>query len=258
MSWFKTRLKQREKMRKIQEKAEKKAEKKIKHKLFRNKKGFSDNSLGVKTIESCVDFTLLDPRTTDKDVVELMKIAAKNQYYSVVVPPVFVSFAKNYIENHLSGSLLVGSVVGFPLGNISTKGKICEVKNLIKAGADEIEVSLDISMVKMGEFGGLRAEISRIVRAAKRRVVKVVLETAYLTEAEIEKVVKICDKSKVDYVMTSSGYAPLGATLENVEKLVTLASGRMGVKASGGIKTRIDAESFLRIGASRIGTSRII
>ena len=257
MSLLGRNSKERKRLQKIQEKAEKKAEKKLKKKI--KKEGIPDHlDIGVKILESYVDFTLLDPRATDKDIVELINIAAKNRYHAVVVPPVFVSFAKEYIQNKFEGKLDVVSVVGFPLGHTTTKAKIVEAKNLARAGADEIEVSLDISMVKMGNYSTLKSELSKVVRAAKHKTVGVVLETAYLDDAEIEKVVKICIKAKADYVMTSSGYAPIGATLENVERIVLFADNRISVKAAGGVKTRMDAESFVRIGASRVGTSRIL
>lgn len=262
MGWLNGRAREKAKIKLAEEKAEKRAEKKLKRKLFKNKKGFHDMSagglVGVDSFGARVDFTLLDPRTTLKDIEELCNIASKNGYYSVVVPPVFVKYAKDYIQNNLSGSVLVGSVVGFPLGNVSTAGKIQEAKSLIKAGADEIEVSINLSAVKMGDYQTVKYELAKIARICRKCVVKAIFETAYLEDGEIEKLVKICIKSKVDYIMTSSGYAPIGATLETVEKLFSLSGGKIGIKASGGIKTRMDAESYLRLGAVRIGTSRII
>jgi deoxyribose-phosphate aldolase len=100
--------------------------------------------------------------------------------------------------------------------------------------------------------------MSKIVRKCRKCVVKAIIETAYLSESEIEKLVKVLIRAKVDYVMTSSGYAPLGSTVELIEKLSSLSANKIGIKASGGIKTRLDAESFIRLGATRIGTSRIL
>lgn len=244
--------------KKLEEKFEKKERKK---KLFSSPKEFDDRAVRESlsnSFNACIDFTLLDPRTTKKDIDELCSIAYKNQYYSVIVPPMFATYTKSVITERYSGAIKVGSVVGFPLGNISSKAKILEVKQLVKDGVDEVEVMINLSFVKMGDFSTLRAELNRISRICRKKTLKVILENAYLNDAEIEKLVKIIIKSKADYIMTSTGYAPIGATVELVEKLYNLASGKIGIKASGGIKTRLDAESFVRIGASRIGTSRII
>ena len=218
---------------------------------------FIDPSTGVRSFSSFVDLTLLDPRATQKNIEELIQVAKNQKYYCVIVPPVFVGFASSIIKNN-NYPLRVGSVVGFPLGHSTTSSKIRETKKLVKAGADEIEVSLNLHYVKCGDYSSVKFELSRIVKAAKKRVVKVILETCYLTNEEIEKVLRICVRSKVQFVMTSSGYAPIGATVESIEKLSLLSDGKIGVKASGGIKTRLEAESFLRLGATRIGTSRII
>ena len=245
--------------KKIEKKFEKKERKK---KSFFSKKRFEDVNNYKESLENSfgafVDFTLLDPRTTRDDIDELCSIAYKNKYYCVIGPPMFVSYAKKLINDNYSGAIKVGSVVGFPLGNTSSKSKIYEVKQLIKDGADEIDVMVNLSLVKMSEYNMLRAELNRISRIAKKITLKVVIENAYLTDAEIERLVKIIIKSKADYIMTSTGYAPAGATVELVEKLYNLASNKIGIKAAGGIKTRLDAESFIRLGASRIGTSRII
>jgi len=248
--------------RKKQEAKFEKREKKNKMKWFSNRKGFNDVS-GYRenltdTFGACIDFTLLDPRTTKGDIDELLSIAFKKKYYSVVVPPMFVSYAKKISIEKYSGSIKIGSVVGFPLGNIPLKAKIYETKQLINDGADEIEVMINLSLVKMGDFASIRAELNRISKICRKRTLKIIIENAYLTDAEIEKLVKIIIKSKADYIMTSTGYAPIGATIELIEKLYSLASDKIGIKASGGVKTRLEAESFIRLGASRIGTSRIL
>ena len=249
--------------RKASDRKLEKREKKNRKKWFISKKGFDDTLSQSKTNKpnsfgSFVDFTLLDPRATARDIEDLCYIAYKNQYYAVIVPPVFVSLAKRIIESKYSGAIKVGSVVGFPLGNSLSKSKIYDTKMLIKEGADEIDVSISVSAVKMSEYNLIKAELSRIVRIAKKKVVKAIIETSYLTEQEIERLVKIAIKAKCDFVMTSSGYAPLGANIELVEKLSRFADGKIGIKASGGVKTKLEAESFLRLGASRIGTSRIL
>jgi len=231
--------------------------------LFDQSKEFEDvfdAGMGAfNSYSGVVDFTLLDPRTTTRDIEDLCNIAYKNKYYSVVVPPIFVEFARKYVDEKLSGALKVCSVVGFPLGNVTTKGKIAEAKKIIKSGADEIEVVINISAVKENDYRLIKSEMSRIVRLNRKILVKAILETAYLTMEEIEKVVKVLVKTRVDYIMTSTGYAPIGATEEIVEKLSNLTDRtNVQIKAAGGVKSKAQAENFIRLGASRIGTSRII
>ena len=233
-----------------------------KKKVFHNKKGFEDvfidQKTGLKTFGSYVDLTLLDPRATSKNIEELVRLANDNKYYSVVVPPVFVQEAKRLVQSVSYGAIKVSSVVSFPLGNATISAKVKEIRSLVKKGADEIEICLNLHYVKSANWYMVKREIQKVVRACKKRVVKLVIETCYLTVEEMERILKIAMKSRVDYIMTSTGYAPIGATVEVVERLSSLSNGQVGIKASGGIKTKLEAESFLRLGATRIGTSRII
>lgn len=213
----------------------------------------------VKSFSSCIDFTLLDARATERDVENLMNIAYKNKYYSVVVNPIFVGFAKRYIVNRLSSALKLATVIGFPLGNTYTKTKIVEAKKAIKDGADELDVCICMTAVKHNDYSYVTRELSKIVRISRKVVVKAIIETAYLDPAELEKVVKACIKARVDYIQTSTGYAPIGATEEVVEKICSLCEkSKTQVKAAGGIKSKPQADNMLRCGATRIGTSRIL
>ena len=226
------------------------------------KKGFQDVSMDVSAFSatsSGIDFTLLDPRATEKDIESLCNIAFKNKYYAVIVSPVFVRFARNFIDTKLSSSIKVGTVVGFPLGGSTIKSKIAEAKEAIKNGAEELDVCICVNQVKQGDYAYIKYEMSRIVRLSRKVVVKAIIETAYLTPEEIEKVVHALVRARVDYIMTSTGYAPLGADLEVVEKIINLLSrSKVMVKASGGIKTKAQVDNYFRLGVSRIGTSRII
>ena len=209
-----------------------------------------------KNLNQIIDFTLLKPTTTFKELENFLSVAYKNKYYSVCVNPVNVKYAKRYIANKFKDRLKVCSVVGFPLGENATEIKVAESKLAISDGADEIDVVMSISRAKSGEWKYVKDEISRIVRCSKGRVVKVIIETAYLTKAEIEKASQICVRARVDYVKTSTGFANGGATPEIVEIIRGVVKNKCGIKASGGISTTEDAMDMVRMGANRIGTSR--
>lgn len=211
-----------------------------------------------KNINSIVDFTLLRPNATVLDVENLCNIAHKNRYFSVCVNPVNVAFARNYIDLKLKSTLKVCTVVGFPLGESATESKVFEAKRAIADGADEIDMVMSISRAKAGNWDYVKNDISRVVRVSRGRVVKVIIETAYLTRDEIVQATKICMKARASFVKTSTGFGPGGATPEAVELIASNVKGRCGVKAAGGIATRFDAVNMVRKGATRIGTSKII
>ncbi|MEG1582254.1 MAG: deoxyribose-phosphate aldolase [Clostridia bacterium] len=212
----------------------------------------------IKNIESIVDFTLLIPTATYKDIEKLCNIAYKNKYYSVCVNPVNVQFAKKYIDENFDGAVKICSVVGFPLGENTIETKVFEMKQALCDGASEIDVVACISRIKMGDYDYLKKELSRLVRSCKKAVIKVIIETCYLNRDEIAKVSRVCAKCKVDYVKTSTGFGTAGASPEDVELISNSVDNKCGVKASGGIKTKEDAIILVRAGATRIGTSREI
>ncbi len=215
-----------------------------------------DNS--ILNLNSMIDFTLLDARANFSDLEKLCDIAYKNEYYSVCVNPANVSFVSGYIDSALNGNLKVVSVVGFPLGANSIETKVFEAKQAIADGADEIDFVVNIGMVKSSEFDYVKNEIIKIRKATKKRILKVIIETCYLTENEIIKLCGICAKTKVDFVKTSTGFGTGGAT-ENVVSLMKSAlKGKCQIKASGGIRTREQAVRLCELGANRIGTSHIL
>ena len=225
--------------------------------FFRRKKvaGVDANDITEKNLNQVVDFTLLNPVTTTKELENFLSVAYKNRYYSVCVNPINVKYAKKYISNKLKDRLKLCSVVGFPLGENATEIKVAEARLAISDGADEVDVVAPISRIKNGDWRYVKDEISRIVRSAKGRVVKVVVETACLTKGEIEKICQICVRAKVDFIMTSTGFANGGATPEVVEIIKNVVKNKCGIKASGGISGVNDAMNLVRMGANRIGTS---
>ena len=209
-------------------------------------------------LENKIDFTLLDSRATENDLEKLCDIAYKRSYYSVCVNPCNVSYVKGYIDKHFNGEIKVVSVVGFPLGANSTEIKVQEVKEVLDKGADEIDFVVNVGMIKQGKFDYLKNEFKKIRRAAKKKVVKAIIETCYLDKNEIVKISKLCAVTKIDYVKTSTGFGTGGATLEDVKLIFDSVKGCCKIKASGGIRTRDLAIDFVNAGASRIGTSHII
>lgn len=206
----------------------------------------------------CVDFTLINPLATPNDIRKHCNIALKHHYYSVCVSPVNVSIAKNYIRKELMKDIKVCTVIGYPLGENSTSVKILEAKQAFIDGADEIDVVISISRVKSGDLSYVKNELLRIVRISKKKIIKAIIETGYLTRDEINKVVKICIKCKVDFIQTSTGYTLTKSSPEEIAYLDNLTNGKCGIKMAGGITTCKEANDMIRAGAKRIGTSRII
>lgn len=209
-------------------------------------------------INRLIDFTLLDPRANFKDIEKLCDIAYKNQYYAVCVNPCFVSFAKKYIEENFNSEIRVVCVVGFPLGANKIETKCFEAKQAVLDGADEIDFVINIGMLKSGNLDYVKNEISRLKKAAKKVVSKAIIETCYLDENEIIKISKICAKYKIDFIKTSTGFGTGGATANHIDLIRSVVCGKCKVKASGGIKDRVQAAKLVNHGADRIGTSHIL
>ena len=215
-------------------------------------------NVDAETLPEMVDFTLLDARAIKKDLHTLVNVAVKNNYYAVCVNPVNVCEVREYIDKTLNVNLGVVSVVGFPLGANTIKTKVYETKQILKDGADEIDVVVNIGKIKEGDYQYIKRELLSVVKAAKHMVVKVIIETCYLTKEEIKQVSKICEKIKVDYIKTSTGFGTQGATVEDVMLIKDCVKGKVGIKASGGIRTREQAEELVRAGATRLVSSRTI
>lgn len=209
-------------------------------------------------VNSMVDFTLLDPRATFADLEKLCDVAYKNQYFSVCVNSSNVEYVSGYISKNFSNELKVVSVVDFPLGASTIDSKIFEAKQAIQSGADEIDVVVNIGRIKSGDFVYVKNELTRIRKAAKKKIVKVIIETCYLDDNEIVKLCKLCMKCKIDYVKTSTGFGTGGAQPEIISLMKKVLNGRCLIKASGGIRLKEQAIDLINLGADRIGTSYII
>lgn len=207
----------------------------------------------MKNIERYIEQTVLKTQTTDADIEGLVRDAKEFGFVGICVPPFWVKKAKREIGE---SDIQLVSVVGFPLGYNLTETKLFETEQLIKNGADEIDVVWSITAFKAG-MNWPKIELARLSQLChdSDRILKVIIETAYLDNTEIIKACEICADSGVDYVKTSTGFAPEGAKEEHIRLMRKHLPSNVGIKASGGIKSLEQAIALIRAGADRLGTS---
>ena len=198
-----------------------------------------------------IDHTLLKATATYDEILNLCNEAKEYDFASVCVNPANVTFAHQLLEDT---DVKVCTVIGFPLGANTPAVKAFETTDAITNGADEVDMVINVSKVKDGDFDYIYNEIKEIKEKVGNHTLKVIIETCYLTAEEIKKVSTIVKDAKADFVKTSTGFGSAGATVENV-KLIKEAVGDFDIKASGGIKTKEDFEKMIEAGATRIGTS---
>ncbi|MFA6796187.1 MAG: deoxyribose-phosphate aldolase [Bacilli bacterium] len=201
-----------------------------------------------------IDHTLLAPTATKAQIEKLCQEAKENDFASVCVNGDYVELAAHllHVENC---DVKVCTVVGFPLGAMSTTAKVLEARQAIFDGADEIDMVINISWLKDKEYERLDYELRRMRRQCQNRILKVILETCLLTDEEIVKACELCKEAGADFVKTSTGFSTGGATVHAVKLMRETVGPEMGVKASGGVRTRADLEAMVEAGATRIGTS---
>ena len=199
-----------------------------------------------------IDHTLLKPTATPDDIVKLCDEAKKYRFYSVCVNSCYVFLASNEL---LNSDVKVVATIGFPLGSSSTKAKRSEARRAIKDGADELDMVLNIGFLKHNLFKSVREEISAIKEIVGDKILKVIIETCYLTDDEKRIACNIVAKAGADFVKTSTGFGSGGATIADVKLLLKEADGKLKVKASGGIKDTATAMTYIKLGVNRIGTS---
>ena len=208
----------------------------------------------LKEILSKCDHTLLAPSATWQEICAVCGDGIKYNTASVCIPPSFVKQAKDTFGSDLT----VCTVIGFPNGYATTAVKCFEAADAVKNGADEIDMVINIGMVKEEKYNDVLAEINAVKDACAGKLLKVIVETCLLTEAEKIRMCQIVSQSRADYIKTSTGFSSGGATKEDIALFAAHVSGGTLIKAAGGIKTIEDAEAFLSLGASRLGTSRIV
>lgn len=200
-----------------------------------------------------IDHTLLKASATEKDIKNLCKEAKEYEFFSVCVNPGYVKSCKKYLKGT---NVKVCTVIGFPLGANNSKVKLFEAKKAIVDGADEIDVVMNIGKFKDKKYTYVGKELAKIVDLCNKKVlVKVIIETCYLTKEEILKACQLVYECGVDYVKTSTGYGTDGAKVEDVRAMKEVCKDKLKIKASGGIKTLAQVEEFILAGAERIGTS---
>ncbi len=201
-----------------------------------------------------VDHTLLKQQSTWEDIKTICDDAIKYKTASICIPPSFVKKAKEYVKDEIK----ICTVIGFPNGYNTTATKIFETKDAIKNGADEIDMVINIGLLKEKKYEELLNEINKIKESCEGRVLKVIIETCLLTEEEKIKMCEIISKSDADYIKTSTGFSTGGATQEDVVLFKKYIDKNKGIKAAGGISSFEDAEKFIKNGATRLGTSRLV
>ncbi len=204
-------------------------------------------------VATFIEHTNLNPTLTIKDIDRLVEEAKQFGFLGVCVPPFWVKRAKREIGNE---NILLVTVAGFPLGYSMTETKLDEIKRAIDNGADEVDVVWNISSFKTN-LPWTKIEIAKCGKLAHdyQKVLKVIIETAYLSDEEIVTACKLCANAGADFVKTSTGFAPTGAKEEHIELMKAALPSSVGIKASGGIKTYEQVVALIEAGASRIGTS---
>jgi len=203
-------------------------------------------------INKYIDHTNLKPYASKKDIEKLCDEAMRNNFVSVCVNPYYVGLAHELL---IRSCVKVCTVVGFPLGQNTTAVKSFEAKMALDEGADEIDMVINISALKDGNYNYVLNEIKEIRNISKNNIFKVIIETCYLNKEEIVKATEICNEAKVDFIKTSTGYGVEGAKLEGVELIMAHKDENIEIKASGGIKNYEHAKAFIDKGVTRIGTS---
>ena len=201
-----------------------------------------------------MDHTLLKPTATWYDIKEICEDATRFDTASVCVPPCYV---KPIYEDY-GDKLKICTVIGFPLGYCVTEAKVCEAAQAVKDGASEIDMVINICDVKNGDFDKVLNEIKAVKEACDGRILKVIVETCYLTEDEKIKLCGIVTEAGADYIKTSTGFGTAGATHEDVRLFRSHIGPDVKIKAAGGITTLEDMEQYINEGCDRIGTSRAV
>ncbi len=200
-----------------------------------------------------MDHTILKPETTKEGVMKIINEAKEHHFYSVCVNPTWVALAAEELK---TSPTAVCTVIGFPLGANTTATKAFEATDAIENGADEIDMVINIGALKSGDDAFVQQDIEAVVAAAKdRALVKVIIETALLTNDEIVRACELAKAAGADFVKTSTGFSTGGATVDDVRLMRTTVGPEMGVKASGGIHDEAQARALIEAGASRLGTS---
>ena len=203
-------------------------------------------------LENYIDHTLLKPSATTENIIQLCEEAKKYNFFAVCINGSFVKLAKRELIN---SNVKIVAVVGFPLGTTAISIKVLETKTCINDGADEIDMVINVGMLKSKDFKYLENEIQAVKNEVGDRIFKVIIETCYLTNEEKKVVCEIAMNAGADFVKTSTGFGTNGATIADVKLIKEVLKGQLSIKASGGIRDKETALNYISMGVSRIGTS---
>lgn len=210
--------------------------------------------MDLRKLCSMVDHTLLKQTATWDQIKALCDEAMEFGTASVCIPPCYVKQAHDYVQ----GKLTICTVVDFPNGNMTTNAKEFETLEALANGAEEIDMVINIGMLRAGNTDYVANEIRRLKEACGRRILKVIIETCLLTEEEKKTMCRIVTDCGADFIKTSTGFSTGGATPEDIKLFAENVGPNVRIKAAGGIATLEDAENFVKLGATRLGTSRVL
>ena len=208
----------------------------------------------IREILSYCDHTLLAQTATWEQIKQICDDGMEYKTASVCIPACFVKKAKEYVGEKLA----ICTVIGFPNGYSTAEAKCFEAADAVKNGSDEIDMVINIGMVKEGNYDGVLAEIKAVKEACAGKLLKVIIETCLLTDEEKIEMCRVVSLSGAEYIKTSTGFSTAGATFHDVELFAKYVQPHVKIKAAGGIASLEDAEKFIALGASRLGTSRIV
>lgn len=210
--------------------------------------------MDIEKIVSRVDHTLLAQTATWEEIKKLCEEGINYKTASVCIPPVFVKEAAAFLEERLP----VCTVVGFPNGYSTADSKLFETENALKNGADEIDMVIHVGAVKAEDYDCILNEIKNIKKICGKKILKVIIETCLLSREEKIKMCEIVTAAKADYIKTSTGFSTGGATVQDIKLFAEHVGKNVKIKAAGGIRTLEDAQTFIELGCSRLGTSSIV
>lgn len=210
--------------------------------------------MDIKEILTHADHTLLSQTATWEDIKQICDDGIKYHTASVCIPPSFVKQASEYAK----GQVKICTVIGFPNGYNTTKVKEFEAKDAVENGADEIDMVINLGWVKEGRYDLITEEIRTLKAVCKDKILKVIIETCLFTDDEKKELCRCVTDAKADYIKTSTGFSTAGATFSDIKLFAENIGPDVKMKAAGGISSVEDADEFLRLGADRLGTSRIV
>ncbi|RJF73334.1 deoxyribose-phosphate aldolase [Deinococcus cavernae] len=203
-------------------------------------------------LASSIDHTLLKATATSADIRQLCAEAREHRFYAVCVNPVFIPLCRA----ELAGSeVKVATVCGFPLGAVSSEQKAVEARLSAEAGADEVDMVIHVGAALENDWDAVQADVNAVRRAIPDRVLKVIIETCYLSDEQKRGATEAAVRGGADFVKTSTGFGTGGATVEDVKLMAEVIAGRAKIKAAGGVRTPADADAMIAAGATRLGTS---